>query len=109
MLCQIPGISNTIANVFVEKYKNMENFIQSTKQEFNDKKQWVTNIGNYKYAKNNRKMGEKVSEKIYDYLFSNNIECINNVIINSNEIIPIKKTIKKKVIKNNLLIESFFS
>jgi ERCC4-type nuclease len=108
MLCQIPGISNTIANVFVEKYKNMENFIQSTRQEFNNKQQWVTNIGNYKYAKNNRKMGEKVSEKIYDYLFSNNIDCINNDIINSNEIIPIKKTIKKNI-KKNVLTESFFS
>lgn len=91
MLCQIPGISNTIASIFVEKYKNMENFIKSTRENYNDKNDWIKNIGLLKYGKNNRKMGERVAEKIYENLFSSNQITIDIV----SEEIQIKEKPKK--------------
>ena len=38
MLTQIPGVSSNIANIYMEKYKNMENFIDQIKKESNGEK-----------------------------------------------------------------------
>jgi ERCC4-type nuclease len=71
MLSQIPGISNSIASVIVEKYENMENFITTMKTNGNnDKKSIVKLIGLEQHGKNNRKVGDKTGEKIYLFLFS---------------------------------------
>ena len=71
MLSQIPGISNSIASVFVEKYGNMENFINTVKTNGNnDKKSIIKLIGSEQHGKNNRKVGDKTGEKIYLFLFS---------------------------------------
>jgi len=71
MLSQIPGISNSIASVFVEKYENMENFIITMKTNGNnDKKSIIKLIGSEKYGKNNRKVGDKTGEKIYLFIFN---------------------------------------
>lgn len=71
MLSQIPGISNSIASVFVEKYENMENFITTLKTNGNnDKKSIIKLIGLEQHGKNKRKVGDKTGEKIYLFIFT---------------------------------------
>ena len=71
MLSQIPGISNSIASVFVEKYGNMENFITTLKTNGNnDKKSIIKLIGSEQHGKNKRKVGDKTGEKIYLFIFN---------------------------------------
>jgi len=71
MLSQIPGISNSIASVFVEKYGNMENFIMTIKANGNnDKKSIIKLIGSEQHGKNKRKVGDKTGEKIYLFIFN---------------------------------------
>jgi crossover junction endonuclease MUS81 len=70
MLSQISGVSSTIASVFVKKYKNMANFICELKDKTNlDKIQIIKLLSEEKYGKSNRRVGEKVAEKIYNFLF----------------------------------------
>jgi ERCC4-type nuclease len=70
MLSQIPGVSSSMANVYVNKYKNMENFILNIKEiTNNDKGKIIQLLSNEKYGNNNRRVGDKVSEKIYNFLF----------------------------------------
>ena len=69
-LSQIPGISNKISDVFVEKHKNMNGFIKYLNSLENGNKDLVINdIANTKYGANMRKIGVKTAEKIYSYIF----------------------------------------
>lgn len=71
MLMQIPGVSVNIATVYVEKYKNMENFIYEIKKESNNEKiKMIKCIGNEKYGNSMRRVGDKVAEKIILYLLN---------------------------------------
>ena len=73
MLAQIPGLSITMASVYTQKYKNMANFILQIKELGNNQKKEIIKIlGNEKYGLNNRRIGDKVAEKIYNYIFENN-------------------------------------
>lgn len=67
MLNQIPGVSTGISTVLAEKYKNIVEF---TKQlnEF-ERKDSIKLIANEKYGSNNRRIGDKVGEKIYSFLY----------------------------------------
>jgi len=62
MLVQIPGISTTIAQVFVDKYHTMNHFVKQIETH------GIEDLSNEKYGKNNRKVGLKVAEKIVLYL-----------------------------------------
>lgn len=78
MLSQIPGVSTTIANIYVNKYKNMNNFISTLIQNTNNnKKKIIELLSEEKYGLNNRKIGIKVGEKIYNFIFDQDIN--NNV------------------------------
>jgi len=71
MLSQISGVSTTIAQVYVNKYKNMDNFISTLKTEScNDKNKIIKLLAQEKYGANNRKVGDKVGEKIHLLLFN---------------------------------------
>jgi crossover junction endonuclease MUS81 len=73
MLTQIPGVSANIANIYMEKYKTMENFIDQIKKESNgEKDKMIKLIGNEKYGTTMRRVGDKVSEKIILYLLNKN-------------------------------------
>ena len=84
MLCQIPGVSNKISNIFVNKYNNFENFIIEL-QKLNNRENIIKSISDEKNE--NRKIGEKLAEKIYYYIFNNN----DNITLTKN-----KKIIKKQ-------------
>ena len=70
MLSQIPGVSNNIASKYVNKYKTINNFLIKLSQ-LPDKKKIIEVLGNELHGVNNRKVGNKVGEKIYNYLFGN--------------------------------------
>jgi len=98
MLSQIPGVSTTMASVYVNKYKNMENFIFNIKEETNnDKIKIIKLLSDEKYGTNNRRIGDKVGEKIYNFIFNVEIENLNN----SN------KNIKKNKINDKKNISMF--
>ena len=87
MLAVIPGISTKMAHVYVEKYKNMENFINILKMESNnDGNKIIEILGEEKYGE--RKIGEKIGEKIYNFLFDT-----SNFIVSK----KVKKSAKKSV------------
>lgn len=103
MLCQIPGISNTIANIFVEKHNNIEDFINYFRKNYNDKNTIINIISNEKYGKNNRKIGNKIAEKIFNHIFTDetNIQTIPVETIPV-QAIPVQTntlSIKNKVVK----------
>ena len=60
VLAQIPGMSVSKAKVIFQKYNTLENLI------YNIKMYGIEEISNLKV--NNRKIGRKVSEKIFNYL-----------------------------------------
>lgn len=112
MLNQIPGISNSISTILVEKYSNMENFIKILRNNSSGNKEYIINtIGNEKYGVNNRKIGNKTAEKIYNYLFSDlesnsnneqvsqNINVQDNINIQTNQV-NLTKSTKNKNEKN---------
>ena len=66
MLSQIPGVSNNIANIYVDKYKSMNNFINICNKE-DSKEKIIELIANEK--NNKRKIGNKLAEKIYNNIF----------------------------------------
>lgn len=71
MLIQIPGISVKIAQVFEEKYKNMNNFICILKENNNsEKNKIIKSLAEERYGTTNRRVGDKVSEKIYEFIFN---------------------------------------
>ncbi len=67
-LSQIPGISTKIGDVFVEKYKNMNNMYKELNN-IGAKDDIIKHISNEKYGINLKKIGMKTAEKIYEYLF----------------------------------------
>jgi len=104
MLSQIPGVSTTMASVYVNKYKNMENFILNLKEEANnDKIKIIKLLSDEKYGTNNRRIGDKVGEKIYNFIFNVEIENSNNLNNSSN----LNKNIKKKKINDAQNISMF--
>jgi len=71
MLSQIPGISTSISTVLMEKYDNIDNFIEELSENSNkNKHQIIKIISEIQYGKNNRKIGEKIAEKIFQYIFN---------------------------------------
>jgi crossover junction endonuclease MUS81 len=107
MLSQIPGVSTTMASVYVNKYKNMENFILNIKEETNnDKIKIIKLLSDEKYGANNRRIGDKVGEKIYNFIFNVEIENSNNV-NNSDNLNNLNKNIKKKKINDKKNISMF--
>ena len=71
MLSQIPGVSISIASIYVEKYKNMENFILKLNEESgNDKNKIIKLLSEEKYGTNQRRIGDKLSEKIVQFIFN---------------------------------------
>lgn len=67
MLSQIPGVSVSIGQIYVDKYKNMNNFVKHMNE--SDKKQVVKLLADEKYGANNRRVGDKVGERIYNFIF----------------------------------------
>ena len=67
MLAQIPGISINMANIFVEKYKNIKTFIVEL-DKIKDKKEIIKLLANEKYG--NRRIGDKVAERIYIFMYN---------------------------------------
>ncbi len=101
MLSQIPSISINIASVYVDKYHNMENFINTLNNLSNKNKyELIKILGDEQYGKLNRRVGEKTAEKIFSHLFNESDYSLE---------IPIKvKKTKSKTTKtskkNNLVI-----
>ena len=73
MLSQIPGVSSKIADAFVLKYDNMETFINRTKELGGNESGIIKLIGDEKYGANSRKIGDKMGQKIYSYIFNKDI------------------------------------
>ena len=70
MLSQIPGVSTSMASIYVEKYGNMENFIETLNNLSNkNKHELILLLANEKFGKTNRKIGEKIGEKIFNHIF----------------------------------------
>ena len=68
MLSQISGVSTKIADVLVDKYKNMGNLIYELKA--HDSKEVIIKLlSEFKYGTSNRRIGEKIAEKIYLNIF----------------------------------------
>jgi ERCC4-type nuclease len=69
-LSQIPGVSSCMADIIVEKYKNMVNLINiyNSIDDINDKRKLLKDL-TYPIVNNKkRRIGIKVSERIYDFL-----------------------------------------
>ena len=69
MLSQIPNVSVNVANIIIEKYKNIKNLINNlelSKDCLND--MYITNTENKK-----RKISKKTIENIYIYLIKNEV------------------------------------
>ncbi len=70
MLSVIPQISNSIAEVLYEKYKNMENFIKEVRRfGEDDYVKMMRVLSEERYGTNQRRMGEPIAKKILIYLF----------------------------------------
>ena len=104
MIAQINGVSTGMATVFMDKYKNMDNFINKLKEEGeNDSKKMIKILGDEKYG--SRRIGTKVGERLYINIFGSSE--INEKNINENiEKKVIKKTIKKTEKKTNISLFS---
>ena len=69
-LSQIPGVSTKISDIFVDKYKNMNNFLNNLNKDGNNEKEKIIEIiSNFKYGINLKKIGLKTAEKIYTFLY----------------------------------------
>lgn len=91
MLSQITGISTSIAQVIVDKYGTMELLIKQLKND-----DGINEVSDIKYGTNQRRIGIKVSCKIYEYL--------TGIIYEQNTILskPRKKPDEKKVTKKKI-------
>lgn len=69
MLSQIPGVSITMSTIYVNKYKNMKNFILELSKDGLNNSEIIKILSNEKYGKNNRRVGDKVGERIYNFIF----------------------------------------
>ncbi len=73
MLCQINGISNTIADTLVETYSNMGAFYKYYNEKHsNNYENMVKELSEIKYGKNSRKIG-KCAENIINQMYGTNI------------------------------------
>ncbi len=73
MLCQINGISNTIADTIVETYNNMNEFYKYYNEKYqNNYLEMVKELSEMKYGKNNRKIG-KIAENIINQMYGSNV------------------------------------
>ena len=71
MLNGIPGVSNKIAECFLEEFPNIFSFFNYFKNEFNnDEKMIIDYLSNKKYGSNKRKIGNKTAIKMYLFLFN---------------------------------------
>ena len=65
MMAQIPGLSVSSASVFIERYKNMGDLIQSIQAMENP----IKEIGDFMHGiGNKRRIGEKMAEKVMRYI-----------------------------------------
>lgn len=67
MLCMIPQVSNTIADVLIDQYENMERMIIEIREE--DSWQMVKKISEMKYGSSQRRIGEVTAMRILTHLF----------------------------------------
>tara|TARA_A100001015_G_scaffold319225_1_gene441477 strand:+ start:2779 stop:3516 length:738 start_codon:yes stop_codon:yes gene_type:complete len=71
MLNGIPGVSNKIAESFLENFKNIFEFFNYVNIELNNNEDLIIDfLSNQKYGSNKRKVGKKTAEKIYLFLFN---------------------------------------
>ena len=70
-ICQIPGISTAAANIILDKYKNMGEFINAININEDIDKRIIFLENMSIIGKNNKinKLGKKKAEKIIEYLF----------------------------------------
>jgi hypothetical protein len=94
MLSQITGISSSIAQVIVDKYLTMELLINELKNEA-----CINEISDLKHGLGQRRIGEKISCKIYEYLTGNKYECLNKSEKTKSKTVESKPIKKEKVIK----------
>jgi len=98
MLAQINGISTGMASVFMDKYKNMDNFINKLKEEGeNSKNKMIKILGEEKYG--SRRIGTKVGERLYINIFGGDEMGVPTINIEKKSI---KKTEKKEKINVSL-------
>lgn len=92
MLSQITGISTSIAQVITEKYCTMDSLLyeikKTTSQEDGNMTDGVKELSDLKYGTGQRRIGDKISSKIYEHLTGKQYE--------SHVPIKIKKIRKKK-------------
>jgi crossover junction endonuclease MUS81 len=70
-LCQIPGISNTISNVIITNYKNMNELLNAfNKMDCKDELKYKL-LENMSWENNDktRRIGPRKAEQVYNYLF----------------------------------------
>jgi len=99
MIAQINGVSTGMATVFMNKYKNMDNFINKLKEEGeNDRNKMIKILGDEKYG--TRRIGSKVGERLYINIFG---DCENDNIKEKN--IKEKNIEEKNIEKKSIKIE----
>lgn len=76
MLSQITGISTAIAQVIVERYITMDSLLFSLKQTDADINIGVKELSDLKYGTSQRRIGYKISSKIYKHLTGKDYETI---------------------------------
>ncbi len=67
MLSMIPQISNTIADVLIDKYENMERMILEIRED--DSSEMIKKISEMKYGSSQRRIGEVTAMRILLHLF----------------------------------------
>lgn len=70
MISVIPGLSNSIATVLSEKYHNIENMINSIKEDGIDWESRMKKIGDIQYGINSKRIGDSIAKKILIYFFN---------------------------------------
>jgi len=76
MLSQITGISTAIAQVIVERYITMESLLFALKKTETDINIGVKELSDLKYGTAQRRIGDKISSKIYEHLTGKEYETI---------------------------------
>jgi hypothetical protein len=67
MLSMIPQVSNTIADVLIDRYENMERMIFEIRED--DSSQMIKKISEIKYGTSQRRIGEVTTMRILLHLF----------------------------------------
>lgn len=76
MLSQITGISTAIAQVIVERYITMDSLLSALKKTDADINIGVKELSDLKYGTAQRRIGDKISSKIYEHLTGKDYETI---------------------------------